>query len=104
MRVLIKEPGKPWETAEVENTLEALQGVVGGYVETIPIVATDSVEEAVMVMDEEGRLKGNERNITICGTDIVGTVIICGQDGSEFCDAPEWLVRGLTYHEKKSAR
>ena len=50
MRVLIKEPGKPWETAEVENTLEALQGVVGGYIETIPIVATDSVEEAVMVM------------------------------------------------------
>ena len=104
MRVLIKEPGKPWETAEVENTLEALQGAVGGYIETIPIVAMDSVEEAVMVMDEEGRLKGKERNITICGHDIVGTVIICGQDRSEFCDAPEWLVRGLTYHEKESAR
>ena len=102
MRVLIKEPGKPWETAEVENTLEALQGAVGGYIETIPIVATDSVEEAVMVMDEEGRLKGKERNITICGHDIVGMVLICGQDGDEFTDVPDWLVRGLTYH--KSAR
>ena len=104
MRVLIKEPGKPWETAEIENTLEALQGVVGGYIETMPIVAMDSDEKAVMIMDEEGKLKGKERNITICGHDIVGTVIICGRDGSEFCDAPKWLVRGLTYHEKESAR
>ena len=100
MRVLIKEPGGAWETAEVENTLEALQGAVGGYIETIPIVATDTSEEAVMVMDEEGRLKGKERNITICGTDIVGTVLICGQDGDEFTDVPDWLVRGLTHHKK----
>ena len=55
MRVLIKEPGKPWETAEVENTLDALQKAVGGCIETLPIVATDTSEEAVMVMDEEGQ-------------------------------------------------
>ena len=102
MRVLIKEPGGAWEVAEVENTLDALQKAVGGYIETLPIVATDTSEEAVMVMDEEGRLKGKERNIAICGTDIVGTVLICGQDGDEFTDVPDWLVRGLTYH--KSAR
>lgn len=104
MRVLIKEPGSMWEVAEVENTLDALQGAVDGYIETLPIVATDSNEKAVMVMDEEGRLKGKERNITICGTDIVGTVLVCGQDGDEFTDAPDWLVRGLTYHKKESAR
>lgn len=104
MKVLIKEPGKPWQAAEVENTLEALQSAVGGYIETLPIVAMDSDEKAVMVMDEEGRLKGKERSITICGTDIVGTVILCGQDGDEFTDVPDWLARGLTYHEKESAR
>ena len=77
MRVLIKEPGKPWKTAEVENTLYALQKAVGGYIETISVVARDSDEKAVMVMDEEGRLKGKEFNIVVCGVDIVGTVLIC---------------------------
>ena len=104
MKVLIKEPGKPWQTAEVDNTLEALQGAVGGYIETMPIVAMDSDGKAVMVMDEEGRLKGKEPNIAVCGVNIVGTVLLCGQDGDEFTDVPDWLVRGLTYHEKKSAR
>lgn len=102
MRVLIKEPGGSWEVAEVENTLEALQQAVGGYIETLPVVAVDSNEKAVMVMDEEGRLKGKEPNITICGHDIVGTVLLCGQDGDDFTDVPDWLVRGLAYH--KSAR
>ena len=100
MRVLIKEPGKPWQTAEVENTLKALQGAVGGYIETMPVVATDSNEKAVMVMDEEGRLKGKELNIAICGVNIAGTVLLCGQDGDEFTDVPDWLVRGLTHHKK----
>lgn len=100
MRVLIKEPGGVWEVAEVENTLDALQKAVGGYIETLPIVATDSNEKAVMVMDEEGRLKGKEHNITICGVNIVGTVFLCGQDGDDFTDVPDWLVRGLTYHKK----
>ena len=102
MKVLIKEPGKPWETAEVENTLEALQGVVGGYIETMPVVAMDTNEKVVMVMDEEGRLKGKELNIVVCGVNIVGTVLLCGQDGDDFTDVPDWLVRGLAYH--KSAR
>ena len=104
MRVLIKEPGGSWEVAEVENALEALQQAVGGYIETLPVVAVDSNEKAVMVMDEEGQLKGKEHNITICGQDIVGTVLLCGQDGDEFTDVPDWLARGLTYHEKESAR
>ena len=102
MRVLIKEPGRPWKAAEVDNTLKAFQNVVGGYIETLTVVAVDSNEKAVMVMDEEGQLKGKEHNITICGHDIVGTVLLCGQDGDEFTDVPDWLVRGLTYH--KSAR
>lgn len=104
MRVLIKEPGNTWQAAEVENTLEAFQNVVGGHIETIPVVAMDANEKAVMVMDEEGRLKGKGLNIAVCGVNIVGTVLLCGQDGDEFTDVPDWLARGLTYHEKESAR
>lgn len=35
MRTLRKEPGKPWEIVEVPNELEALQKVVGGYMERV---------------------------------------------------------------------
>lgn len=100
MRVLIKEPGGAWEVAEVENTLDALQKAVGGHIETISISAIEYTEKAVMIMDEEGKLKGKEHNITVCGHDIVGTVLLCGQDGDEFTDVPDWLVRGLTHHKK----
>lgn len=100
MRVLIKEPGKPWETAEVENTLEALQGAVGGYIETLTFCTEP--ETLVLIMDEEGRLNDKPYNMTIEGVDLVGTLLLCGKDRDEFTDVPDWAVKGLTYH--KSAR
>ena len=99
MKVLIKEPGKPWVTAEVENTLEALQSAVGGYIETLTIAAD---EPLVLIMDEEGRLNDKPYNMTIGGVDLVGTLLLCGKDGDEFVDVPDWVARGLAYH--KSAR
>ena len=100
MKVLIKEPGKPWQTAEVENALEALQGAVGGYIETLTINA--GTEPLVLIMDEEGRLNDKPYNMTIGGVDLVGTLLLCGKDGDEFTDVPDWVARGLAYH--KSAR
>ena len=39
MKVIIKQPGKEPEVAEIENTLPALQQVVGGYIETVTLAA-----------------------------------------------------------------
>ena len=37
IRVLVKEPGKPSEVREIENTLEAFQTIVGGHIEALRI-------------------------------------------------------------------
>lgn len=37
MRVIVVEPGREPEVREIENTLEAWQAIVGGYVEAAPL-------------------------------------------------------------------
>lgn len=54
MRVLLVEPGKAPRTAEIGDTLEAMQAVVGG-----PIQAVYPFREPVaLVCHEEGKLLG----------------------------------------------
>ncbi len=82
------------EEVEIENTLEALQKQVGGYIETVTLVQ----EEAVMIVNEEGMLLGygiNPVASLIAGTKIVGPVLIVGVDGEEFCNIPKGLAKRL---------
>ena len=95
MRVLIKEPGGAWEVADVENTLDALQEAVGGYIETLNI-NTDP-EPLVLIMDEEGRLNDKEYNMSISEVPLFGTLLICGREKDEFTDVPDWVIRGLRW-------
>lgn len=81
MRVLRKQPGKPWEAIEVANELEALQAEVGGYIETVKM-ATD----AVIICNEEGRLRGLPPSGFF---DFVGTLLLVGIAGDEFTDVPD---------------
>lgn len=95
MRVLIKEPGGAWEVADVENTLDALQEAVGGYIETLTI--NTEPEPLVLIMDEEGRLNDKEYNMSISEVPLFGTLLICGREKDEFTDAPDWAIRGLRW-------
>ena len=52
MKAIRKKPGCAPEIIEVENTLEALQQEVGGYIETL------SIADVVIICNEEGRLCG----------------------------------------------
>ena len=81
---LYKEPGKPLETRTVPNTLEALQGLVDGYIETVA-VATD----CVLICNEEGKLRNLPANFYFCGELFVGPVFICSRDGGEFTSLTE---------------
>lgn len=90
--VLIRASGKSG-TVEIENTLEALQKAVGGYIETITLSP-----ECVMIVDEEGRLKGKPENIKATqasSMNIVGDALVCGIDGEEFTDVPDHIERLL---------
>ena len=81
MKVLIKEFDGRAHEAEIENTLEALQEIVGGYIEVVPLTFDD-----IIICNEEGKLYGMPLNFKTPVHDIVGTVIICGDDGEEFTD------------------
>ena len=88
--VLLKRPGEIPRHVNVSNSLAALQRNVGGYIETVTIAS-----DAVIICDEEGRLKGKPYNCTIAGHDFVGDIIIAGVKGDEFADLP------LTWKECK---
>ena len=81
IRVYVKEPGRSPELKEVDNTLEALQKIVGGFIETVSIA-----DNAVIICNEEGRLKDLPYNCSLFGGDYVGTIILAGVDEDEFDD------------------
>ena len=84
MKAIRKKPGAQPEIIEVDNTLAALQTEVGGYIETVTITS-----DAVIICNEEGRILGLPYNCRFVGVDFVGTVLIVGTKGDEFCDVPE---------------
>lgn len=84
IRVYRKQPCELLQRIEIANTLEALQKAVGGYIETVTVAS-----DLVIICNEEGRLLGLPYNVTLCGTEFVGTILFAGVDGEEFTDAPE---------------
>lgn len=85
MKVIRKHPGKMPEVIDVENDVRAIQAELGGYIEAVTIAS-----DLAILCDEEGRLKGKEPNIAWrkLGVDFVGTILIVGVDGEEFCNVP----------------
>ena len=90
MRAMRKRPGEAWEAIEVENELKPLQQAVGGYLESFTFA-----EDACVLCDEEGLLKGKPYNTPVCGVSYVGTILIVGVAGEDFADLTEqqeaWL-------------
>lgn len=83
IRILMKRPGEKVSVVELANELKALQHFVDGYIEVVRL-ATD----LAVICNEEGRLMGLPYNVSICGHDFVGTILIVGVDGEEFADLP----------------
>lgn len=83
MKALRKHPGEGWELIEVENTLEALQKQVGGYIET-----GSFMKNTCIICNEEGLLIGLPVNVFL-DYPFRGTLLIVGVDGEEFCDVDE---------------
>lgn len=78
--VVIKEPGKgPVVEPLLDNTLEAFQKAVGGFIEAVTI-ATD----LVIICNEEGRLMELPHNVCIDGVNFCGTILAVGTKGDEF--------------------
>lgn len=90
LRVVMVETGKPAYETEIENTLEAEQKAVGGYIEVLPL---DNGK--LLICNEEGKLNGMQGNRRIGNDVIAGPFFIVGEDGDEF--------RSLTDEEVKES-
>ena len=84
MQVIYKAPGLPPEARDVPNTLKELQALVGGHIETVTLAS-----DAVIICNEEGRLRNLPFNCRFLGVDFVGPLVIAGFQGEEFTDLPE---------------
>lgn len=79
-------PGKSAEFITIENSLEAMQGFVGGYIQAI-YPFEDSV---AIVCNEEGKLNGLELNRALYDEQgniydvIAGAFLVCGVGADEF--------------------
>ena len=90
--VYVKRPREPARQRIIPNTLEALQQIVGGYIETVTFMS-----DLVVICNEEGRLINLPYNCEILDVDFVGTIVFVGRKEDEFTDCPETsLYRLLT--------
>lgn len=79
MLAVIKKPGEEPEMREIENTLQALQAIVDGPIETLRLS-----KSIVIIVNREGRLRGMQCN----SLGLAGPMVCVGHAGEEF--------RGLT--------
>lgn len=92
MKAIRKKPGCAPELIDIDNTLKALQAEVDGYIETVTIAS-----DAVVICNEEGRLRGMSYNCLFFGMVFVGTILVVGRNKDEFCDVPgtDFLMENL---------
>ena len=82
MKAIYFKPNEKPKIIEIENTLEALQEAVGGYIETVT-----AWSNGCFICNEEGILLGLERQ-EIMNHIFFGTVLFVGTKGDEFTDIP----------------
>lgn len=80
MTAIIKRPGQPAFTREIENTLKALQDLVDGHIETVLLPG-----RICMIVNDAGKLLDFPPNFRLGNDLIVGTAVFVGVSGEEFC-------------------
>jgi len=74
---LLVKPYELPEEIEIENSLEAKQHLVGGYIECVYLPNDESV---VLICNEEGKINGMKLNRDIGHDIIAGPFLILGDD------------------------
>ena len=100
MKILVIKPYQKPEIVEIDHTLEAMQAVVGGYIQAV----YPFEDEVALVVNEEGKICGLPMNRFLFDDDgnlidiIVGTFFICGSpsDSDSFTDIPDELINKYT--------
>ncbi len=88
IKVLVVEPDKRPKVREIPNTLEAMQEIVGGYIEVAH--PWGYVERVALVCNEEGKIRELPINRTVRTNDgkywdtIFGTFFLAGEEKEDF--------------------
>lgn len=90
MKAIIKKPFEKPKVIEIENELSALQEAVGGYIQAVPVA-----EGICVICNEEGKLLGLPYNMHLGKDILVGTILIVGVSGEEFCDLSDFWIMTL---------
>ena len=77
IKCLLVEPYELPREIEIENTLEAEQEIVGGYIECVYLQNDNDV---VLICNREGKIKGIDLNRDIGHDIIAGPFLIVGDD------------------------
>lgn len=83
IKVIIKRPGEPARVTNISDSLKNIQNTVDG-----PIKAVTIASDAVVICNEEGRIRNLPYNCSICGIDFVGTIIFAGIQEGKFTNFP----------------
>lgn len=84
--VVLVEPQKEARVAEIDNTLESMQTVVGGYIEAV----YPFTDEVALVCNEEGKIAGLPLNRALKDSDgkiydiVAGTFFVAGLTEDNF--------------------
>lgn len=101
MKVSYYKVGCEPETIEIENSLEALQELVGGYIEVVTIDRTKSI---LLICNEEGRIDQLPKNRLVKKENgkivdiIYGDFFICQSKGEDFCSIEDQNIDAVKKH------
>lgn len=75
IRVVVAAPHRAAEVREIPNTLEAMQAVVGGFIEELP--RWGDIAGCIVIVNEEGRPQGLQPNRAWpAGSELFGTIFV----------------------------
>lgn len=90
MRVVVKRPFESPEIVNIENTLEAYQSIVEGYIESV-VLSPD----LMMICNEEGKLNNLTINFVLDQDPIAGTVFFTNYNEEDFADISDTNINAL---------
>ena len=79
IKCVLQKPGEISVVANIPNTLEAMQKIVGGDIETLTLS-----NGYILIMNQSGRLIGLPRVIKFYTGSLVGTIIVTKAEGERF--------------------
>ena len=84
MRIILYEVGKEPVVKEIENKLNPMKQIVGGWIE-----AFTQPNGIILVCNEEGKLIGLPMNRVMFNELIAGNFFLCRSNGEEFADVTD---------------